>query len=287
MNPGTVSKILWHFTGGPLWSESLSKQESEPKPMNLSFDVLIKILKSKQLRVSNYSELVRVIVPEMLCWNSEQQKVDKKHNVEKIIKSSPVCCLADIPIQHLNFHSKRYGKFAIGFHRQSAIKHNFNPVLYSLVDSPIVSSIFSGLSTINSSTETFHIKKDINEIDRILGGIQKKIDELDHYSSSIYKEDFDFKLAIEEEIKTLESHIDDAKKSISDFVAFVKTFTEDEFNSIYCEREWRSITPYNFTFEDIAMIVLPKEGGYFENLIDQDILPKYISIIAWEDLMEY
>ncbi|WP_170061738.1 hypothetical protein [Nonlabens arenilitoris] len=44
MNPGTVSKILWHFTGGPLWNEILNKQENQPKPVELSYDILIKIL---------------------------------------------------------------------------------------------------------------------------------------------------------------------------------------------------------------------------------------------------
>ena len=30
--PGTVSKILWHFTGGPRWNSELNRQEQEPKP---------------------------------------------------------------------------------------------------------------------------------------------------------------------------------------------------------------------------------------------------------------
>ena len=287
MNPGTVSKILWHFTGGPLWNEILGKQETEPKPIELSFDILLNILKSKQLRISNYSELIRVLVPEISFWNWEERKIDKKYNVEQTIKSSPVSCLADIPIQHLDFHSKRYGKFAIGFHRSSAIKNNFNPVFYSLLNSPIMSSIYSGFSIINSSTETFHIKSDLNQIEIILGGIQNRVNELNTDSKRTYVKDFDFKSEIEEQIDNLENEIEETKKSIANFVAFVKTFNEEEFNSIYCEREWRSTSPFNFTFDDIAMIVLPKEGGHFKNLIEQDIIPRHISIIPWEDLIEH
>jgi hypothetical protein len=31
-SPGTVSKILWHFTGGPRWNEVEKRQEATPKP---------------------------------------------------------------------------------------------------------------------------------------------------------------------------------------------------------------------------------------------------------------
>jgi hypothetical protein len=30
--PGTVSKILWHFTGGPTWNDKTKKQNTSPKP---------------------------------------------------------------------------------------------------------------------------------------------------------------------------------------------------------------------------------------------------------------
>ena len=287
MNPGTVSKILWHFTGGPLWNEILNKQENQPKPVELSYDILIKILESQELRISKYSELIRVLVPEIPFWNWEEKKIDVKYNTEQTIKSSKVACLADIPIQHLDYHSKRYGKFAIGFHRDSAIKNNFNPVFYSLQNSPIMNSIYSGLSIINSSTETYHIKSQIKRIDNLLDDIKKESFRPKNETNLTSFSWIDIKSNLEYQVDNLEKEIKATKESLSDFVAFVKTFNDEEFNSIYCEREWRTLNPFNFSFDDIAMIVLPRKGGFFENLIQQEIIPRQISIMAWEDLVEH
>jgi hypothetical protein len=73
----------------------------------------------------------------------------------------------------------------------------------------------------------------------------------------------------------------------------VKTFTQEEFETIYCEREWRSITPFKFDYSDISMIVVPRNvdsGNHFERLIAEAPkigLPPTVSIVAWEDLVEH
>ncbi|CAL2062077.1 hypothetical protein T190820D02B_40129 [Tenacibaculum sp. 190524A05c] len=286
MNPGTVSKILWHFTGGPLWDSKLNKQESIPKPMTQGFDILIKILESSSLKLSNYSELIKVLIPELIVWNKQTRKREKKFNIEKTIKSSPVCCLADIPIQHLEFHSTRYGKFAIGFHRESAIRNSFNPVFYSLHNSPIMNSIYSGFSVIQS-TDTYYIKSELDSIDTLLEDAQNELDELEADTDHIDLDGWYVKSNIESQIDDVESAIDETRESLKNFVSFVKTFNNDEFGSIYCEREWRSIHKYDFDFSDIAMIVLPKEGGFYHELINLKILPDNIPIVPWEDLIEH
>ncbi|PQJ32274.1 hypothetical protein BST92_10210 [Nonlabens arenilitoris] len=227
------------------------------------------------------------MVPEIPFWNWEEKKIDVKYNTEQTIKSSKVACLADIPIQHLDYHSKRYGKFAIGFHRDSAIKNNFNPVFYSLQNSPIMNSIYSGLSIINSSTETYHIKSEIKRIDNLLDDIKKESFRPKNETNLTSFSWIDIKSNLEYQVDNLEKEIKATKESLSDFVAFVKTFNDEEFNSIYCEREWRTLNPFNFSFDDIAMIVLPRKGGFFENLIQQEIIPRQISIMAWEDLVEH
>lgn len=217
---------------------------------------------------------------------SKRKKKGKKYNVEKIIQSSPVCCLADIPIQHLDFHSKRYGKFAIGFHRDSAIGNNFNPVFYSLHNSPVINTIYSGFTEIQA-LDTYFIKSELDQIDDLLDEIQNEVNEIEADTDHIEIDGWYVKSDIESQIDDVEIAIDRTRESLSNFVSFVKTFNEDEFGSIYCEREWRSILPFNFTFNDIAMIVLPKEGGFFDKLIELDIIPRQISIVAWEDLIEH
>jgi len=85
-----------------------------------------------------------------------------------------------------------------------------------------------------------------------------------------------------------------ARTSFDRLLAFTKTFSPEEFSSIYCEREWRSLDNYSFSFDDIAMIVLPKkagEGQYFSTFVEQELeelnLPRSVPVVPWEDLIEH
>jgi hypothetical protein len=94
------------------------------------------------------------------------------------------------------------------------------------------------------------------------------------------------------EAEVMDGYAREAQSSIRDFIAFIKTFDEDQFDSIYCEREWRSVQDFKFTFDDVAMIVAPKRLGqenYFQALV-QNVkelnVPRKIPIVPWEDLVE-
>jgi hypothetical protein len=142
--PGTVSKILWHFTGGPKWIEEQSRQDRKPKPPAEAFEALLSILKSKDLRLGGYREVVRISVPSL--WEYDLKAHKKVRRKSKVVKwsSVQVCCLSDIPIAHLSYHAARYGKLAVGFHRRAAVRHGFNPVFYSLHNTSIVRSVRQG-----------------------------------------------------------------------------------------------------------------------------------------------
>jgi hypothetical protein len=89
-------------------------------------------------------------------------------------------------------------------------------------------------------------------------------------------------------------------QGLASAIAFIKTFKESEFNTIYCEREWRAVKEFNFSYEDIAMIIVPKENDYW-NRLHQDMklfnrnkkpksknrFPETIPIVPWEDLIEH
>lgn len=74
--------------------------------------------------------------------------------------------------------------------------------------------------------------------------------------------------------------------------AFIKTFTLDEFGSIYCEREWRRPDSFRFTNSAFAMIVLPQSHieSFFADLElfpEAKRLPRNIPTVPWEDLIEH
>ncbi|EMS79782.1 abortive infection system antitoxin AbiGi family protein [Desulfotignum phosphitoxidans] len=284
--PGTVSKILWHFTGGPTWNDKTKKQNTSPKPSKNAYRNLNSILESRKLRVGTYKETVKVIIPKRRRFDLKTRQTIIEENVPVVITSSSVCCLSDIPAPHLRYHAYRYGKFAIGFYRDAIIKHGFNPVLYTLTDTSIVRSIYEGFSSFDFA-DPFQIKMSIDTINSAIDDAESEFENLNLSVSSEISD-------IEMEADKIESSIDDAKESLKKLVAFIKTFEKDEFSSIYCEREWRSTQQYNFDVKDVAMIVIPKVVSntyYFNDFVDNVAsmlsLPRRIPIVPWEDLIEH
>jgi hypothetical protein len=136
-SPGTVSRILWHFTGGPVWSSAERRQSTLQKPATAAYNNLLSILRTRELRLGTYKEQV-IVAP-------------KPSRAMFSLESVPVCCVADIPVSHLGYHAQRYGKFAIGFHRHSLTKAGFNSVLYCLHQANPVTALWDGMQTIEGA----------------------------------------------------------------------------------------------------------------------------------------
>jgi len=283
-NPGTVSKILWHFTGGPLWDPKKQKQQSRLKSPVDAFKNLKAIIKSQRLKVGSYKEVINVVLPTYREYSRSKRRIIEKKNKKITMNSSPICCLADIPVVHLGYHAKRYGQFAIGFHRSSVLKHGFNPVLYTLPTTEVIRHIYEGLSSIGSIDSSSLVAAAEN-IDFETGG------DFDEDSDSL-----DVSIETSEvvsEAEVMEGYAQEAQQSIKDFIAFIKTFEPTQFHTIYCEREWRSVDDFNFQLDDVAMIVVPKDLNkkkYFEPLLRASKslkIARKIPIVPWEDLVEH
>jgi hypothetical protein len=277
--PGTVSKILWHFTGGPLWDAATNKQLKELKPAKSGYAALNAIISSSELRVGNYHEIVKVIVPKRRKYNRTTKKFETLFNHPVEVKSSPVCCVADIPLQHISYHANRYGKIAIGFHREAIVRAGFNPVMYTLEDTALLNSIYGGYTAIDDA-DPFDAKNELDNFGDEIASLldEHKVDESVDPSGVETALDF---------ISDANQKIDDGYKKL---LAHIKTFDKAEFDSIYCEREWRSTNPFKFTTEDIALIVLPKNQdgfSYYDDFLSNTSLPRKITIAAWEDLIEH
>jgi len=212
--------------------------------------------------------------------------MEVRENVPVDIESSSICCLSDIPAPHLHYHAYRYGKFALGFHRDAVIRAGFNPVFYTLQDTPIVRSIYRGFSSLKiADFETIYngistIEMEISDVENIYDNLD--IDKLGAVSD------------IESEVDSIDNAISKALKSLQNLVAFVKSFEQNEFSTVYCEREWRSTKQYNFEIDDLVMIVLPKTIGdtkYYKDFVEKVAprlkLPRRIPIIPWDDLVEH
>ena len=251
--PGTVSNILWHFTGGPKWDEAKECQGTEPKPDAEAYENLVSIIKSRTLNLGSYRERFHAAWAEQLGPGMGG------------VESEPVCCLADIPAQHLGYHAYRYGKFAIGFHRESAVTHGFAPVLYSLSDAHAAALVWLALRTLDTLAES-HAAEDL-------------------LARSPDWSELDVELAV----KT-------AHSALKRLAPLVKTFDKHEFSTVYCEREWRSTKAFSFNWKnDVAMIVLPQRGADGKDYYAQfhrHVLPKLpkrphprVPIVRWDLLV--
>lgn len=280
--PGTVSKLLWHFTGGPKWIKREQRQAAERKPAGTAYNALVSILKSRELRLGGYAEIARVTLPVHRYFDLATRKTIEKKNTRVVIKSVPMCCVADIPIAHLSFHANRYGKFAIAFHRDAVVNRGFNPVLYTLDDTGVIRSLYAGMTRLS---EVDTVSLELNA-----GDVESWVNDLDCDAAADIGAAASF---LWSEATDIREAVNAARRSFRRLLAFVKTFTRDEFQSIYCEREWRSLEPFTFTYDDIAMIVLPRLIGrnrYFERFLKSSILrriPRGIPIVPWEDLIEH
>jgi hypothetical protein len=283
--PGTVSKILWHFTGGPRWNPKKKAQSSNPKPPVQAFEALRGILAAKQLRVGNYRELVKVKIATRV---RDQHSKKWLKGPEKIVEreSAPVCCVADIPVAHLSYHAGRYGKIAIGFHRDAPVRARFNPVFYTLHNSPAMKALHHSIKAL----------EDVNE-DALDSAAQdviwSELDDLEcEHNHPVELPPF-LSRDIARVFKDALEPVETANDRIKSFLAFIKTFDEREFATIYCEREWRSTSDFSFALEDIAMIVLPKTGEaqlfkrFIEEVVPEIELPRSVPVVPWEDLIEH
>lgn len=115
--------------------------------------------------------------------------------------------------------------------------------------------------------------------------LQDKLEDL----YGIYEHDIDT-MNLDWALGDIESIQEEVLSSFETFLAYIKTFDEAEFDSIYCEREWRSISNFNFTIDDVAMIVLPKKQdgrNFYEEFCSAASLPRSVTIACWEDLIEH
>jgi hypothetical protein len=193
-------------------------------------------------------------------------------------------------VTHLNYHARRYSRFAIGFHREAAVRHGFNPVFYTVEDAGIIEPIYEGFAAL----ESMELGETIREAARLEADVRGIRVELEDRQWVAVLRD------VENGISDLQSGVAQGLEAaiqgyegFRKFLGFVKTFDATEFGTVYCEREWRALTTFKFSFEDVAMIVAPRaldERAYFEELLAataQLNLPRAIPVVPWEDLIEH
>lgn len=265
--PGTVSKILWHFTGGPRWDKSTNSQSEKAKSPASAYRALLGILNDERINLSGYGE----VLPYRPFLEEDRQVV---YPLDR------VCCLADIPIQHLSYHQQRYGKYAIGFHRNSVLNAGFNPVSYIWHDAKIGQS----LNDIVEYSDPQYIQESIQFLTEVMAHLSEE-------EKTRVSKKFDWDP--DSVLLNLEMTLNLLLPAIPEFLNNIKMLNNvKQLSDFYCEREWRlSGEPFDFDLrDDVAMVVLPKNGSkcnYDRFFKDFPSFPQSIPVVPWEDLIEH
>jgi hypothetical protein len=292
---GTTAGNSFQNTMALHWRSEVEQFEEpsrkQPKPVVEAYEALLGILKSKQLRLGDYREVVKVRVPKVLPHRvKETKQTEKPTSMIVRLLSAPVCCIADIPVAHLFYHAKRYGKIAIGFHRQAVVQRGFNPVFYTLYDTTVLRSVRAGFKQLRDMAGS------LSTVERnIQYEIERQIDDLEcEHGHKVDDSRFYHSVDIGFEMEDIGEAVKKAQTSLREFLAFVKTFTRQELSTIYCERKWRSTQHFSFRMDDVAMIVLPKASAgisYFNQFVTEAArglkFPRSIPVVPWEDLVEH
>lgn len=238
---GTVSHILWHFTGG--------SRVGAPKPPEIAVSILKAILASKTVKRGNERETLSLTIPLPPAERGVTWETDS------------VVCLADIPIQLLGYHASHYGKVAIGFKRQSAIESGFSPVLYCSDKSAAM-------------IQWINIKKSSDLV------------------RSYLKSEIDTGVESNQRLDAAVSLSSILVASLERFEMLFKNYSLRDQHSAHIdrilnEREWRLLEDYEFSIDDISMIIVPEEGGYYADFVSNRErlgINNLTVIVPWETL---
>lgn len=285
--PRTHSKVLWHFTGGPIWDNQKNIQGKQSRHPDVAYKALVSLLKSKELRVGNYHEIIKILVPRERYFDIDSKEIKERKNQVKELKTSAVCCVADIPISELTYHSHRYGKIGIGFHRDALIGHGFNPVLYTPYDSDIIYQFYQAQRALYLADES----NIFDAAESMKDEIESEIQSIAENSETEFEFDINIDTSgIEYAVDEFKFEVDSALKQLEDSLAIIKTYHPKDFEDIYAEREWRSTNTFKFTMDDVAIILLPSslDSNYFSKFTNTDLkslkIPRSVSVLRWEDI---
>lgn len=234
------SNIYWHFTGGPSshekdWWSDIKSPRGIPldklKQDETAVSILIEILKSRKL-LANCTE-----------------------RIVSNLRTDVFCCVCDIPFKDLVYHSKYYGKTAIGF-SATRIHQDFNPVLYLEDDFPIPLSLEVDDSIMLDDETTFDDKDSDNKFFRMMFGLD---------SSPQYR-------------KFLTDYLGNLKKFVK-----ITRFSDKDEETFYREREWRSRNgDVSFKLDEVEMVIVPKRFIPRVNSCLSKLDANHVSVIAYE-----
>ena len=205
---------------------------------------------------ANYEKLGKILKsncishpPHDCTWGGVSHVTNWDHRLETEQLIVPwVTCYADIPVQALSIHLKKYGKFGVALPRSLLTKYGARPVMYIPMRSDDWESI-NGLTL-------------LRDIEAIVKGFHEHVVDKQGAESKSDR-------TLGEKPNTPETAIFEMESmTFKDFLAFIKPFNselaDDHPSNFYLEREWRKYGNMKFEITQISTVVVAK--GYAERV---------------------
>jgi hypothetical protein len=250
-----VSDELTHFVGS-----SLPTAEQR-------YGLLLQILKSGLLKMPEKSDRT-VERTETEPQTTTKRTISIQHDAplssnRKYVGS--IVCFADIPLEDLPFHIRKYSEFGLSFSKTFLIGRGANPVFYVARQ---------------SSTEVRNpLANDPIHHQRLTQSAVTNRNK-GHWENFTRAELFDVAEKIQQRVlpthprwdkeqgRVIDKQLTEDEQLLRDFLTwylfgFMKFFDpelpEHDVDNYYMEREWRVIGHVDFTNEDVERILIPRE----------------------------
>ncbi len=183
--------------------------------------------------------------PHENSWGKERytSDVDGDLLTESLIMPD-VTCYADIPLNSLGIHLKKYGKFGVSFPRNLLAKYGARPVTYIPLRRDDWASPY-GVTM-------------LRDVEAIFKGYKK------HLRQSLRPVNESKKRTLKSEPKSADEAIEAVCDVFEkDFLAFLKPFNshlrENDPDNYYMEREWRKFGNLKFEVNDVSRVVVGRD----------------------------
>ena len=256
-----ISRELVHFVGR-------GKTDAE------KFELLVKILKEGWLLHPPFNPNI--------SGNLSVKFPAKISNHEMF--APEIVCLADIPLDDLQIHAKKYSRFGVTFGKELVVNAGGAPIHYLPLSSSVTASLIP--KHIESKDVIKSEAGDIPGFSRVKKSLAEHFDDM----MLIYQEVFDEISKSSRPSMGVGGSIDRYSKIVGlrrflDFHLFCRlkffdhSLPDDHEDNFYFEREWRIVGNLKFQLDDVQTVIFPSE--YAKQFRQR--VPEYFGAIRFID----
>lgn len=175
-----------------------------------------------------------------------------------------VVCFADIPIDQLEIHMKKYSRFGIAFAKDVMVRKRATPVVYVALDAPVLRKKVEyrvGMTLMEDAP----LEPDTVDL-QVMEAVPRAdlFDEMVTEHAMIIKDRHELEQGVE--LPTAVVEIFRRSTAMDSAVigtlynllkGFDHTLPDDHPNNVYLEREWRVLGNVQFSLDEVSRVILP------------------------------